>query len=229
MTFTLSLNVSLRENPYSGKYIAIEGIDGSGKSTQAQKIKEYFELKGNAVVTTYEPNLSLFGGEDIVKVFTSKKKIPPQALQYLLSANRLINLSEIVEPTLEKGHMLITDRSFWSAVVYGCMDLNNTYSLDDSHRMLITQSILSMYHQSIVPDITFYLSVSAETGITRLQERKKSRENDLYEKREKLEKVVEGYTWLVKNYPEQLIQIDGERAIDEITQDMIQIIETKLL
>ena len=224
----LNLEITFRKNPYSGIYIAIEGVDGSGKSTQVQKIKEYFEQKGKTVTTTYEPNLSLFGGEDILKVFSSEKQIPPQALQYLLTANRLINHAEIVEPTLKKGNMLLTDRSFWSAVVYGCMDLNNTYSLEDSHRMLVTQSILSMYHQSIVPDITFYLSVSAETGLARLQERKKSRKNDLYEKKEKLEKVVEGYTWLVNNYPEQLIQIDGERAIDEITSDMIQIIETKI-
>lgn len=228
MTFTLSLNVSLRENPYSGKYIAIEGVDGSGKSTQVQKIKEYFEQKGKVTSTTYEPNLSLFGGEDILKVFSSQKQIPPQALQYLLTANRLINHAEIVEPTLEKGNMLLTDRSFWSAVVYGCMDLSNTYSLTDANRMLVTQSILSMYHQSIVPDITFYLSISAATGLKRLQERKKSRKNDIYEKKEKLEKVVEGYNWLLENYPEQLIQIDGERAIDQITADMIQIIETKL-
>jgi dTMP kinase len=229
MKQTIHLEIEFRKNPYSGLYIALEGIDGSGKSTQSKVLKEYFESKGRTVTTTYEPNLTLFGSEDILKIYTSEKKLSGQAFQYLLTANRLINHAEIIEPALARGDVVISDRCFWSAIPYGVMDSTNQYSMEQAGRMLLTQSILSMYHQSITPDMVFYLSVTPEVGLERLESRKEGRKKDIYEKKEKLERVVQGYTFLVENFTDQIVQIDGERSIDEISKDLIQSIEAKNL
>lgn len=229
MKQTLHLDIEFRTNPYSGLYIALEGIDGSGKSTQSKLLKKYFESKGKTVTQTFEPNLTLFGSEDILKVYNSEKKISGQAFQYLLTANRLINHAEIIEPALKRGEVVISDRCFWSAVPYGVMDSTNQYSMEQTHRMLLTQSILSMYHQSIVPDLVFYLSVTPQEGMNRLEERKDGRKKDIYEKKEKLERVVQGYQFLIANFPERISAIDGERSIDEISKNLIQLIEAKNL
>ena len=224
---TLHLEIDFRPNPYSGLYIALEGIDGSGKSTQAKLLAKYFESKGRKVTQTYEPNLTLFGHEDILKIYNREKKISGQAFQYLLTANRLINHAEIIEPALERGDVVISDRCFWSAIPYGVMDNKSEYKLDKAQRILVTQSILSLFHQSISPDLVFYLEVSAQEGMKRLNSRKEGRKKDIYEEKEKLERVVRGYDFLLENFPEQITPVDGERAIDEISKDLIKKIEVR--
>lgn len=227
MKQTLHLDLEFRKNPYSGLYIALEGIDGSGKSTQAKVLKEYFESKGKIVTQTFEPNLTLFGSEDILKVFNHEKDISGQAFQYLLTANRLMNHAEIIEPALKRGEVVISDRCFWSSIPYGIMDRDESYSFTSASRMLLTQSILSWYHQTIIPDLVFYLAVTPESAVKRLESRTQGRKKDKYENLEKLQRVVKGYDFLVENFSDQIIQIDGDRSIDDIKRDLIQSIEEK--
>lgn len=224
----LTLDIEFRKNPYTGAYIALEGIDGSGKSTQARLLKEYLESKGKTVTSTFEPNLTLFGHEDILKIYNREKKISGLAFQYLLTANRLINHAEIVEPALKRGEIVISDRCFWSAVVYGGMDTSTEYSEEGAERMLLTQSILSMYHQSIIPDAVYYLHVTAEEGLKRLDTRSEGRKKDIYEKKEKMERVVKGYEWVYGHFPEQLIRIDAGRGIENVYQDLLKHVESSV-
>jgi dTMP kinase len=227
MKQTLQLDIELRKNPYSGLYIALEGIDGSGKSTQSKLLKEYFESKGKTVTQTFEPNLTLFGSEDILKVFNHEKDISGQAFQYLLTANRLMNHAEIIEPAFKRGDVVISDRCFWSSIPYGIMDRDESYSFTAASRMLLTQSILSWYHQTIIPDFVFYLAITPGIAVTRLNTRTEGRKKDKYETQEKLEKVVKGYDFLLEAFKDEIIRIDGERSIDEISRDLIQSIEEK--
>lgn len=219
MKYSINFDLALRTNPYTGLYIALEGIDGSGKTTQAKKLQEYFEKQGREVIVTSEPRVTLFLGEQIMKVFTSEVSIPPVAFQHVLTANRLINMSEIVEPALQAGKVVITDRSFWSALAYGLMDAHGSYERSEADRMLMTQSVLSHYHQSIVPDKTFYIRISSDVAIERLKTRK-GREKDIYEKKDKLETVVKGYDWLIKEFPQELTLVDGEQQEEQVSLEI---------
>lgn len=227
MKYQISLSIEFQKNPHRGCYIALEGIDGSGKTTQRNALAEYFQKTRKQVTITSEPRVDLPIGDLIMQVFKSEISLPPMAFQHVLTANRLINHDQVVVPALEKGDIVFSDRSFWSAIPYGLLDKEAGYTADEAQRVLLTQSILSSYHQSIVPDMIFYIAISSEAALQRLSTRK-NRENDIYEKKEKIEKVIKGYEFLMKQYPEVFIRIDGERPIDEITANLIEIISKKL-
>ncbi len=169
--------------------------------------------------------MDLLGGDLIAKAFKKEITLSPVAFQFLASANRVQNQDEVVLPALKRGETVLSDRCFWSAVPYGLMDLSVTYSEVETQLMLVSQSLLSHYHQFVVPDMVFYIDIDPENALERIVGRKTN--HDLYEKEEKMRTVVDGYRWLVKHYPEAFIVIDGNKPIDEVTADLIQEMEKK--
>jgi dTMP kinase len=220
MEYHVGFDIELKKNPYKGKYIAIEGIDGSGKSTQAAKITEYFNSIGKKVIHIREPRKKGLIGEIVQKVLTGKIKMSSVALQYLFSTDRVLNQEEIVIPNLKKGNIVISDRCFWSAIVYGILDrTGGKYDYKDADFMLIAQSILSMYHRFIVPDYTFYLKISLPTALARLK--KKDDVKEIYENKEKLKKVIQGYDWLSTKFAKEIITINGEKSVEKVSKEII--------
>lgn len=229
MEFHLSLDISFKKNTTNGLYIALEGVDGCGKTTQVANLKKYFENLGKQVTITSEPKVDLPGGEDLMRFFRGELEIPGQAFQYWMSANRVINQEQIVIPALIDDSVVISDRCFWSAVPYGLMDKGEGFNRKSTELMLLTQSLISQYYQFVVPDLIFYIDIESSTGLSRsLAKKQRKAVNDVYENKEKLEQVVKGYRWLIKEFPETFVNIDGEKSIDEITQEMIEHISVKL-
>lgn len=224
MKYPVKFNIELLKNPYKGFYIALEGIDGSGKTTQAEKLKEYFEKNGRKVFLTHEPRRDGVMGSLVNDILKSKKKIPDVAIQYLFAAQRAIHLQEMVIPSLKKGEVVISDRSFWSSIPYGLFDRFDS-SQAAANRLLAALSILSMYHQFIAPDLSFFLDVNVNTSTKRLRTLK--RKAELYEKAEKLERIKNGYDFLLSNFSKDLIRINAERHIDEVTDEIVLLLEKK--
>lgn len=227
MKYNISLDIEFRKNPYRGLYIALEGIDGCGKTTQSDALKNFFEKKGRTVTITSEPKVDLTGGDIIMQYFKSEISIPGAAFQYFATANRIINQDQIVIPALKRGDVVITDRCFWSAIPYGLMDKGLKFERGEADLMLMTQGLLSLYHQFIVPDYIFYIDINPDTGLKRSLKKKSRRKLDFYEKKEKLETVVRGYRWLVKEFPQEFISLNGEKPINEITTDLIDFIHLR--
>lgn len=222
MTYHLSLDISFQKNSYLGTYIALEGIDGSGKTTQAKALEEYYKKEGRTVTRTSEPKVDLPGGELIMQFFRGEVNLPGQAFQYWATANRVINHEQVVIPALMRGEVVISDRCFWSAIPYGLMDKGVSFNRRDAELMLITQGLLSHYHQFIAPDVVFYIDIGPKIGLERSLAKKGRREHDVYEKRDKLGKVVKGYRWLVKEFPREFAIINGERSVNEVTEELIR-------
>lgn len=229
MKYHVSFDLDLRRNPYKGLYIAIEGIDGSGKTTQVENLKTYFEKKGKKVVITSEPRKEESPvGRLLRDILQSKIKVPSVALQYLYSADRVINHQTIVEPSLSKGVDVITHRCFWSAIAYGVFDKGiSNYNKQTTQVLSVAQGILSMYHQFIVPDFTFYLKISAETAMKRISKMHKVKE--IYETKEKLAKIIAGYDWLAEQFPKEITIINGEESVEEITNRIVKKLEVRSL
>ncbi len=227
MKHHVEFDVELRKNPFKGLYIALEGTEASGKTTQVQKLKDYFESKGKEVVLTREPRKEGVIGDLVHQVLTGKKDFPSLALQYLFTTDRVLNHSEIVDPALEAGKVVISDRVFWSGIVYGVLDrMAENYDVKTEDYLLIAHSILSFYHQFIIPDMTFYLKIPLNISLERLKnERKQAKE--IYEDEEKIKKVIDGYEELFERFRDQVITIDGTKSIDEVTAQMIKRIEQK--
>lgn len=221
MKYPVNFEIELIKNPHKGLYLALEGIDGSGKSTQAQELKKYFEAKGKKVLLTHEPRRDGVVGPLIHEVLIGNVKVPEVTIQYLLVAGRVAHLEEMVIPALERGEVVISDRCFWSSIPYGMLDRFDS-SEATGDRLLSALSILSMYHQFITPDICVYLDVDVSTAAGRIKKLK--RKAEIYEKEQKLIKVKNGYEFLLKKFPKELIPVHAERHIDEVTGEIVDLI-----
>lgn len=220
MKYHVELDIDLKRNPYKGVYIAMEGIDGSGKTTQVEELTRYFKSKGKEVVATREPRKKGLIGDIVQKILTGKIKVSSVALQYLFSTDRVLHHEELVIPALKAGKIVITDRCFWSAIVYGILDrTGGKYDYKSADFLLIAHSILSMYHQFMVPDYTFFLDISLKTALSRVSQKKGKRE--IYEKEEKISKVKKGYEWLVSRFNKEIIVIDGEESVEKVTKAIV--------
>jgi len=221
MRYPVKLNLELRRNPYKGIYIVLEGIDGSGKTTQVERLSKHYKNLGKKVVVTREPRKSGLIGDLVHKVLLGEEKLPAVALQYLFSADRASHHAELVEPSLKKGQVVISDRCFWSAIVYGILDkTGGKYDKSVADQLLISQSILSMYHQFIVPDYTFLLKIPLKESLKRLSYKKEKKE--IYEDKNKITKVLTGYDYLAKRFPKEITVIDGMGTVDEVTKKIIK-------
>lgn len=214
MKYHVSFNLNLIKNPYKGTYIAFEGIDGSGKSTQAARLVDYLKIKNKQVVFTKEPTTDGTITKLIRNTLQSKIHMNPVALQYLFTANRIVNKNNLIIPSLKSGKIVVSDRSFWSSVPYGLSDEKNP------NMELAAQGILAMYDQFILPDITFFLDVSVNTALKRLSGRHKIEE--IYEKKDKLRKISDGYKWLTDTFRKEITVINGEKSVDEVTQEIVR-------
>lgn len=221
MKYHIDFDITLRKNPYKGVYIAVEGIDGSGKTTQIEILEKFLKGKGKNVVVTSEPRKQKSAvGRLIHEILQSKIKVPSQSLQYLYTAERIINHHDVVEPALKAGKIVLSHRSLWSNVPYGLLDRGITnYDSPDTQLINVTQGLMSLYHQFIVPDITFYLSVSADIAMKRLIKMRKVKEV-MYEKKEKLEKVLRGYEWQLKQFPNEFVITNGELPEEKIALEI---------
>jgi dTMP kinase len=223
--YHIEFDLEFDRNKSKGLYIVLEGIDGSGKTTQAQRIAAYFKAKGDKVILTREPRKKGIVGDLIQQVLHGDIPFPPKALQYLFSTDRVLHHELVIYPALKKGKAVISDRSFWSAVVYGILDKKENYDMRSVDQLLVSQSILSMYHQFIVPDITFYLKIPFEESLKRVKKKHKTDKKEIYEDKNKLEKVIRGYEWLFEEFKDEITTVDGTGSVDEVTNRLIKAIE----
>src|SRR3989304_1252387 len=106
----------------AGKFYVFEGLDGSGLTTQAALLRNYFLSKGKEAVLTKEPTDGLIGG--IIKApLRDEWKTNPLALQMLFAADRAHHLTTEIEPALKKGKNVISDRYVLSNIAYGSIDI----------------------------------------------------------------------------------------------------------
>ncbi len=207
------------KNPYPGKFIVFDGLDGSGMSTQAQKLVEFLNKKEQKLkfghtgaYLTKEPTSSLIGGL-IKSQLTHEWKSSPECLQLLFSADRAHHLEKEVIPLLEKGVIVISDRYFFSTLAYGLLEIKDFNWL------------LNLQKRFLMPDITFFLKVSPKICIERI--RKERFGVTLFEKEEVLKKVWKNYERISKKFKNVYI-INGERSVDKIFKDIKKIVEKRL-
>lgn len=211
--YHVSFDIEFLEHKYPGKLIAIEGIDGSGKTTQAKILCEKLGKMGHKTLCTKEPTDEPTG-KFIRDVLSGKIKVPPVAIQYLYGADRAVHQLEL-EEYLKKGYYIITDRYFWSSVAYGASDMGR---IDDYQ--LVVYSMLSFYNRFLKPDYSFYLKVSPKIGLKRINETGKKKE--VYENMEKLLKIEKGYEFLLQKFPKEFSVVDAEKPIEQVANDIIK-------
>lgn len=224
--FSQKVNFSLdfRRNPHKGLYIVLEGIDGSGKTVQTERLADFFRNKKQLVLPIAEPRRTGAIGRVINEFLQKRITLPPASLQFLFVADRIAYQEEVIIPALKNGETVISHRNFWSAITYGLLDKKMSAKTNgEGEILMVAQSILSMYHQIMVPDITFYLSVGPETAMKRLK--KTGMQQEYYETEDRLRKVKQSYDWLTSRFSSEFSVINGEQDIERVTEDILAVLE----
>ena len=202
------------KNPYPGKFIVFDGLDGSGQSTQAGLLRDFLVGKGLEVVLTKEPTKDSQTGKNIREALDKKIKISPKELQALFSEDRREHLKNLIIPALQQNSIVISDRYFFSTFAYGVSD-----GLDLAWLMELNNAFL-------VPDLTFILKVRPEVCFERIKKRGSAQ--TLFEETQKLEKVWQTYA-ILPNHIENVYIIEGERPINEIFEEIKSQVRSQLL
>lgn len=217
MKHHIGFDLEFKTHKYPGKFVVIEGNETAGKSVQVDKVFEKLKSQKFKVVITKEPTDSPIG-KLIRGVLSRKVKASTMALQYLYCADRVMHLKE-VEKLLKEGYIVISDRYFWSSVAFGVADLGKEGAKEEEF-YLIAFSILSMYHQFLLPDLTIYLDIDLKTAIQRLKQSEKHTE--IYDNEIMWPKIQKGYDFLLRRFPNEITKIDGKRSVEEVTEDIVE-------
>lgn len=186
------------------KFITIEGLEGSGKSSVINFLEKFIKAKGYSVVVFREPG-STAVGEKIRQILLDKKNKKlsrhTELLLYLAARTQLIE--EKLINAFKKYDFVICDRFFDSTLVY------QGYALGLG---AIVDKAVKMFSLGVVPDLTFVLDVKARDGLKRIKnkDRIESRPIDFHNRLRK------GYLNLAKKHPKRIKVIDATTNLEEI-------------
>ena len=193
-----------------GLFITFEGPDGSGKSTQIDKLKIFLKEKGYNAVITREPGGTTIS-EKIREIILDKENVEmdymTEALLY--AASRAQHVAQLIKPALESGRTVICDRFMDSSIVY------------QGYGRKLGESVTIINEFAVrgcLPDITFLFKVDPQIGKLRINIEEQDR-LDL-EKIEYHNEVFQAYIELEKLYPDRIIGIDAGKSIEEISLEI---------
>jgi dTMP kinase len=188
-------------------FVSFEGVDGSGKSTQAEALGESLAAEGLEVVLTREPGGTELG-ERARELVLNGPSMGAWAEAALYAASRAEHVEEVIRPALDRGAIVVCDRYIDSSLAYqgiarglgvdAVLDLN----------LAVTGGVL--------PDVTFLLLVDPEVAAGR------------YDKSDRLElegqalqvKVDGAYRELAETFPERIVTVNADRSADEIGNEI---------
>lgn len=204
-----------------GLFITFEGCDGCGKTTCIEKVHEMLNVKKIPHVLSREPGGSKIA-EDIRKIILDKDNVEedPRTEALLYAASRRQHLVEKVIPVLEEGTMVLCDRYLDSSLAY--QGYARGLGIDN------IMAINAFAIENTMPDLTFFLDLSPEIGLKRVQSR--ARESDRLDQ-EKLsfhKAVYEGYQIINKRFSDRIVRIDASRSPDEVSSSVFDVILKKV-
>ncbi|MCS7254749.1 MAG: dTMP kinase [Armatimonadota bacterium] len=185
-----------------GLFITFEGIEGSGKSTQARMLAEWLRANGYDVVLTKEPGGTELG-EYVRQLLLSLQhhRMSERCELMLFLADRAQHVSELILPALHDGKVVICERFTDSTVAYQHYGLGLSLELIEELNNFVTHSLK--------PHITFLLDIEPSEGLKRLQHIKSSLDRIEMRSLEFHKKVRTGYLEIAKREPERFIVVNA--------------------
>lgn len=207
-----------------GRFISFEGPDGSGKTSILKRIvPEMRKWTENDVILTREP-----GGSEIAESIRhiilnpENTEMDSRTEALLYAASRRQHLTELVLPALAKGDWVITDRYIDSSLVY--QGVGRGIGIEEIYEMN------QFATEGLLPELTLYLDVRAEVGLSRIERNRQADEINRLDK-EKLEfhqQVREGYLKVLERFPERIVRVDAEDNIETVAENCLEIIHNHM-
>ncbi len=208
-------------------FITLEGIEGSGKTTQIRHMVDFLQKKGHACVVTKEPGGTELG-EKIRSILLNPahQQIHPLTELLLYSADRIQHIQELIGPMLAQGKIIICDRFHDSTTVYQglCRGLDR-HIIEQVHRLILG---------GVYPDMTFLLDLPASMGLKRAWKEIRAGirpENETRFEKEKIifhEKVRMGYLALARQEPQRYVVIDASGTEDQVKEKILEVLARRL-
>ncbi|CAN2169316.1 enterobactin exporter EntS [Candidatus Nanopelagicaceae bacterium] len=188
-----------------GIFIAFEGGEGTGKSTQSKLLAEWLEREGETVLLSREPGGTELG-KDLRKILLGHETgdISPRAEALLYAADRAHHVYSVIRPALDRGEVVISDRYFDSSAAY-----------QGAGRVLNPTEVARISRwatESLYPTLTILIDLPAEIGLGRLQSRDRleAESNDFHER------VRQEFLQIAMMDPERYFVVDGTQPVEEI-------------
>lgn len=197
-----------------GSFISFEGIDGSGKSTQARMLADTLRSWGHDVVLTREPGGSP-GAEEIRRLVLEGHvdRWSAETEILLFTAARRDHLEKTIRPALEAGSIVITDRFADSTRLYQGAREGLRDTVDQLHALMIATE----------PNLTFIIDMDPATGLSRALARQGSEERFESFGEDLQAQMRRGFLALAREFPARCVVIDGARPIDAVAAEVAAI------
>lgn len=195
----------------NGFLIVFEGIDGAGKSTIAKALCAHLQKQGLSVFLTREPGGSAVGTE--LRKIVQQQTVPlnSKAEFLLFAADRAQHVSEVIQPRIMKGEIVISDRMY-----------DSSYAYQGYGRGLDTDMIERLntwVMQGIKADLTVYIDVSLDVSLQRINARGGL---SSFEKRDFLARVKEGFESLYAKKRDGICMVNGDATLQEVTKRVLE-------
>ena len=190
-----------------GRFIVLEGIDGAGTTTQAQRMRDWLRECGVSVHLTREPSDGPVGM--LIRAVLSGRlasadgsPFDRRSLALLFAADRLDHITSEIAPRLGKGVTVISDRYVYSSLAYQTLDCDPRW-------------VAEINRLAPVPDLCVFLSVPARAAESRMRSSRQTR--DIFEKLALQKRVAASYARALARLPRgRLLALDGTRPVDEV-------------
>ncbi len=207
-----------------GVFVTLEGTDGSGKSTQIKRLREWLEQAGIAHTTTHEPGGTALG-ERIRQCFLD---VPMDAVDgkleaMLVFAARRHHLRQVIQPAVAAGHLVLCDRF-----------TDSTFAYQGFGRGVVLDELMSLDRWATGnarPDLTLLFDIGPEDAAARTQRAGAERSNNRLDREhgEFYRRVRDGYRHLVEEDPERFRVIDASGSVDETSEVAITVLSDWLI
>lgn len=197
-------------------FIAFEGIDGSGKSTQIRMLVDRLKDEGVKLYNTFEPTDSPIGSL-IRDIFTHKMEADHRTIAGLFVADRLdhlLNKNNGILKKMDDGYSVIVDRYYFSSYAYHSVHMDLDWVIQSN----------SLSADLLRPDLHIYIDILPEVSIARLNKGRSTIE--LYETTENLEQVRTKYLEVIERlkHKENVVIVDGNRPPEIVAKEIWQLV-----
>jgi len=204
-------------------FITFEGVEGSGKTTQIQRLKRYLNQKGIPCEVTREPGGCPIG-EKVRKILLNPdhREMSPLSELLLYEASRAQHVREVIKPLLKKGLVVLCDRFSDASIAYQGYGRNVDLKL--------VEGLNRLSSQGIKPDVTFLLDCPSDVGLRRALQRNQMLRKEREERfeREKIQfhyQVRKGYLSIAKKEPHRVKVIDTRAGEEKVFEKIRRIVD----
>lgn len=192
-----------------GMFITFEGGDGSGKSTQIQSVRDWFESRGHEVIVTREPGGTELGTEIRRLVQNGPEDVDARTEALLYAADRAYHVATVIAPALERGAVVLGDRYIDSSLAY--QGAARSLGVDE------IASLSAWATRGLYPSLTFLLDLPPEVGARRRTDAPDRMERESMDFHER---VRHEYLRLADAEPDRIVVIDAVGTVDEVFSEI---------